>query len=936
MTLEIALLGTPTVRRDGEPVSFDTRKAMALLAHLALDDRPRARESLCELLWPRHDPDRSRGALRRTLSTLRAGIGPESLKTIGDTLEFERGPGVVVDVDRFHALSGERASEQDLVAAVGLFGGPFLEGFTLRDSPEFDDWQAAEGDALRRQLCVALRRLVEKLEAQGRWDRAIPYARRWLDADPIHEPGHRALIRLFAQSGDRGAALNQYRECARILSRELGVPPLEETIALYERISQGDPPAGTAESAPRPAKHGRPRSLPELPLIGRERELETLAGALSSSEGRLVVIEGEAGIGKTRLADELVAQAVSAKVPVLRARCHEDEVNLSYGGIIELIRSGLATAPEGWHAGLAEDALADASSIAPELGRLADSRLQRVQLSGPGAQARLLGATAAVLEALAAGPEGGAIVVDDVHAADAATIDAIAYLARRIKTRRLLLLLTWRNEAIAPGSRLRRLALELEAAGAATILAPHRLTEDEVAALVGVGSADDEHGLQRTVFLESEGLPLFVVEYLNAIRTGSDIPQGSFPGEVQNLLSARLAGLTAVTRQVLGAASVIGRSFDYDTLRQASGRSENEIVDALEELELKGIVVEQADLEPPYGFSHEQLRRLAYSETGAARRRLLHGRIARALGAERPESAAPMASHLRLAGDWKAAALSHRRAAEHAAALHANADAAEHLEAALALSDGDTAEIHERLGELRVLLGDYAGALASFESAAAEGDPERTGHLEHRLGEVHLRRGEWDRAEARMTAALEALPEEAMADRARVLADLSLTSVRAGRAEQARELAGRALATAELTGDPQARAQVHNLLGALARNEGQLQEAERQLEQSLALAEELGDGHAQAAALNNWALVRRDSGDIERALELTGQALKISAAHGDRHREAALENNIADLYHQAGSEERSMEHLKRAVTIFSEVGADEATRLPEIWKLVSW
>ena len=108
MALEVTLLGPPRVERDGEPVAFETRKAMALLAHLALADRPRSREALCELLWPAHDPDRARGALRRTLSTLRTGIGEEWIDTAGDSIALQRGPGLELDVERFRELAARR------------------------------------------------------------------------------------------------------------------------------------------------------------------------------------------------------------------------------------------------------------------------------------------------------------------------------------------------------------------------------------------------------------------------------------------------------------------------------------------------------------------------------------------------------------------------------------------------------------------------------------------------------------------------------------------------------------------------------------------------------------------------------------------------------------------------------------------------------------
>ena len=251
MALEVTLLGPPRVERDGERVAFDTRKAMALLAHLALADRPRSREALCGLLWPAHDPDRARGALRRTLSTLRKAVGEEWIDTAGDSIALKRGPGLELDVERFRELAADGASLESLSEAVALFSGDFLEGFSLRDSPDFDDWQIGEADTLGRELGSALRRLVELLAARGEYERALPHARRWLEVDPLHEPAHRELIRLYAWSGDRAAALEQYRHCVRTLSQELGVAPLDETATLYEQVNDGSLRASQEAPAPR-------------------------------------------------------------------------------------------------------------------------------------------------------------------------------------------------------------------------------------------------------------------------------------------------------------------------------------------------------------------------------------------------------------------------------------------------------------------------------------------------------------------------------------------------------------------------------------------------------------------------------------------------------------------------------------------------------------
>ena len=206
-------------------------------------------------------------------------------------------------------------------------------------------------------------------------------------------------------------------------------------------------------------------------------------------------------------------------------------------------------------------------------------------------------------------------------------------------------------------------------------------------------------------------------------RRGWTVGQ-AVPAETRSFLGARLGGVGAVARQVLGAAAAIGRSFDFDTVLAASGRSDEEAVAALEELVEHGLVREPGAAEARYDFTHQRLRELVYEETSPARRRLLHRRIAASLP-RTDETAALVAQQLRLAGEPREAAEQFRIAAEHAASLLAHADALAHLEAALALDPLDAAALHERIGDLRTLVGDYGGALASYEQAAAESEGAR-------------------------------------------------------------------------------------------------------------------------------------------------------------------------------------------------------------------
>ena len=716
------------------------------------------------------------------------------------------------------------------------------------------------------------------------------------------------------------------------MSDELGVAPLAETTALFEQIYDGtlDAPAQDLQAADETASTPMPATT-ELPLVGRDAEVQALvdAHAAATPDGGVAVVEGEAGIGKTRLTDELARRARSAGSVVLVAQCHDDEAGLPYGPVIELLRQAARVDDvDGRLAVVSDQNLADASLLLPELAAQRPGLPAPLPLEGPGGQVRLLDGVAAVVAAACRGASPGVVVLDDAHAADEATLDAIAYLGRRLQDRPMLLVVCWRSEAVPPGHRLRRLAHE----GRTTIVSPSRLDEAEVAELVrSAVSSGETSDVERRVFVESEGLPLFVAEYLAALAAGEPV-EGVLTDELRGLLDRRLAGVGDVARQVLGAAAAIGRSFDFDTVRQASGRSDEESVAALEDLVACGVVRESEGADPTYDFSHSKIRELAYDQMGLARRRLLHGRIAAAM----PGPPGLVASHLSLAGDQVGAAEHHRLAADQAVSVHAHADALEHLEAALALGIPEAAAAHEGIGDLRTLLGDYAGALASYEAATAFGEPGDRAAVEHKAGEVHQRRGEWERAEARFTAALEAAPANATGLRARIVADLGLTLHDAGRTERATELAHEALGLAESAGDRRAEAQAHNILGVIARSTGDVDTALDHLRRSLDLARELGDGPAEAAALNNLALVERDAAAFAEALELTEQALALCSVYGDRHREAALENNLADLHHAAGHEDEAMIHLKRAVSLFTEVGADEATRLPEIWKLVSW
>jgi DNA-binding SARP family transcriptional activator/predicted ATPase len=918
-TLKLSLLGPPEVRCDGVPVAVDTRKATALLAYLTLEPGRHSRDSLAGLLWPDYPPDRARAALRRTLSTLRAALGGRWLVVTRDAVSLDR-DGLTVDVEEFRRLAAADGPEE-LEQAAALQRGVFLAGFGLRDSAPFDDWQSFQAGTLVRELGAVLDRLAGALAGRRELARAIEHARRRLALDPLNESAHRRLIELYGASGERAAALAQYRECVRTLHRELGVAPTEETTAAYHAVREGVARPAAAVEPPAAAKETRR----PLPLVGREREWAALVDAYRKvdPDGSLVALEGEAGIGKTRLAAELVAWARAGGAAAVSVRCVEEEAGLAYGCVIELVRSALR---DGDTAAVSAAATAEASRLVPELGTPPTP-----SLDGPGAQARFLDGVARLLLEAVAGERSGLIVVDDAHWADASSLELLGFLARRLRGRSVLLVLTWRPEEMPAAHPARRIVAQAVHEGRGVAISLDRLDRDGVAELAAAAGASTE--LSERLYEETGGLPFFAVEYLAADRdaeSGEMLPPG-----VRGLLESRIVAASEVAAQVLTAAAVLGRPFDVDLVREVSGRSDEETVSALEELTRCGLLFETD--RAMHAFRHEQARRVAFDLASAGRSRLLHRRTAVALAArDRSDaSAGVIAQHLRLAGREAEAAEWFRLAGAHARSLYANAGALAYFRDALALGHDDPGALHEEIGDLLTLAGDYAGALESYEAAAALAPAECLASIAHRIGLVHHRRGEWELADSSFAEALAALPEGSAALEARILADRSLTAHRRRCDTEANELAEGALELAGAASDRRALAQAHNILGILASGRGEHAKAREQLQRSLALSTEEGDPSARAAALNNLALALRAEGELEQALDLTEEALALCAVVGDRHREAALTNNSADLLNAAGRREEAMTRLKAAVAIFAEVG-EEATREPEIWKLVEW
>ena len=986
--LRLALLGPPLVLRDGLPVTFDTRKAIALLALLAVTGREHSREHLADLLWPEADSAKGRASLRRTLSVTAAAMGPGlTISRAAVTLELA---AVQVDVREFESLIA-RPDAASLEQAVQLYRDDFLSGFVLRGCPDFEEWQASVSEGLRQSLARGLQRLVAACIAEGDLERATGHARRWLQLDSLHEPAHQAIIRLHGWAGQRSAAMRQYRSLVRVLDRDLAVPPLPETTRLYDDVRAGrlEPPpapsvvraegAATAAAAvPDAARAGSAAAGPApgiWPLVGRETELAALRAGwqATGTAGRVVAISGQAGTGKTRLITEFrteAAQEPQAAV-VLAARCHDGETALPFVLAADLLRTALAVRPE-----LPEVLPAQTAAMAGRLvPALAAAHPDSVApaLDSPVAVTRLYAAIADTLLAAARrGASAGVVVVEDVHWADSSSLGLLAYLVRRLANWPLLLVLSWQAEQAGRLRVLRTALSEAEEQSLGETIEPGLLGAEAIGTLLELDGMPQVE-VDR-LMAETRGLPMLVREYIEALRSSGE-PGGTQgpeqadwwpPASVRDLLRARLQGVSEPTRQMLTAAAVLGSDNDADLLRSVSGRGEDEIVEAIDEALARSLLTEipppAPGEAPSYGFPYEALRRTAYESATLARRRLLHGRAADILTRRHERDpaktrAATVADHLQLAGRDAEAAQWWWRAAQVARELYAHTEAYAHLTRALALGypqlPGRIA-----LGEVLVVLGRYREALAEFETAAAlAGAGEGTGaaadaeageqagdeaadravqaSIEHKLADVHHRLGDWDLAEAHLAVVTELVAAAEPGRLARAEADRAVVAYRRGDAEQAAAFGRAALSCARAAADRGATAQALNVLGMLAARSGDTAAAETYLRDSLAEARQLPELGAAVAALNNLARLLAETGRVLEALTVAADALELGSELGDQHRVAALHTNMADLLHADGQGEAAMTHLKEAARRFASVDVGDAPR-PEIWTLVEW
>src|SRR5918997_1337112 len=549
--LSVAVLGPPDVRHGQRCLTFPTRKTLAVLVYVLVEGGVHPRDKLTALFWPDSDEVSGRASLRTTLARLREGLEEttedQHLVVDRNVVSFDTSSDFDLDLHVLHSAYGlarsltgtgwqpgeaQQTVTSQLQKAVDAWRGEFLDGFSLRDAPDFDDWTSLQRETWQKRMEVVLDRLSLLYGEAGSIVSAIETADRWMRLNPLEEHAYRRLMRLHFMAGDRAAALRAYESCREVLDRELGVLPDPQTLALAERVR-------LAPRSPRSSQQPRslsPASPLDKPLVGRADEFTQLVELYhTASQGRtqVAVLQGEAGIGKTRLATEFLAWAVAQGAEVLQGRAYETAASLPYQPLVDALRPRLEheATPT---ALLSPIWLTELSRLLPELR----DRCSDLPLPGgdeAAARTRLFEALARLGRGLS-NRAPLVLFIDDVQWADVASLDVLDYVGRRWKEDEtgVLLLFSLRSEALAMTPALDEwfLGLRRNVPVAQIDLGPLSF-EDTLQLLQALGPesplAPEGEDFARWIFTETRGQPFYIVETLRTLleRGALTAPQGA-------------------------------------------------------------------------------------------------------------------------------------------------------------------------------------------------------------------------------------------------------------------------------------------------------------------------------------------------------------------------------------------------------------------------
>ncbi len=829
LALRLYLLGPPAVEWAGNPLLVSRRQARALLFRLACRPQPVPREHLCALLWPDVSEALSHRSLTHLLTHLRRALPhPELIVSTSDdvqlntarvwtdTVEFERlcqESGTVPENTSVHPISttgGKSAGAEPsreplhthkaskaLEQAVALYRGAFLEGFSLPNNSEFETWMEVERDCWKQLYLRVLNALVNQLTAENEHDTAIRYALRYLAVDELAESMHRRLMGLYAVLGDRAGAVRQFMRCKERLQSELGVEPAPETVDAYHGILKGRAASAVRVFVP-PERGALPKTEP--PFVGRQEALNWLHQQYAETQrgrGRVILVAGEVGVGKTRLIQHFI-RPLADQCLILTAQCYPSGRTIPFHPIVQALRAVLSKEArdrvkrDGEQHGqvLVNNAtslicaslpqlprfsaavwLAEASRLLPDLNTIYAELPSPIRCEPEEARTRLFEALCRLVIGLTNAsrfvgfPNPVIVFLDDIHWADDATLAWLSYLGQQIRSWPLLVIGAYRVEEADAVAELRR---NLSLPGALQELELSELNLASVMELCrffltdrpgGEEKGDDTITFAGRLTEVTGGNPFFVLETLKALREMGRLPGNledahdiPLPSSVREAMEERIRHLGEYAQQIIEAGAVLGLSFDFEPVQMTAGLVEIQTLQGLDELVRHQLLEEE---QTGYRFHHELTQRIVEAQLSPMRLQLLHRRAGRALEQLRIDQPTTLAHHYEVGGDARSALYYYQLAEQRAEALFAWREAEGYLGKMLTLIDrldpdsSDAEYLNERgqilasRAHMRFLQGRLAerdADLSALETLAqTSGDEElRMQFLIHRVRYLNL------------------------------------------------------------------------------------------------------------------------------------------------------------------------------------------------------
>jgi len=963
--LSIYLLGGLDLSWDQSPLpSIPTTAARSLLAYLIFHhNQPHTRDLLAGTFWPDQPDAVARRRLSQALWRIRRALGPASDRlTAGRAhITFQLLPEDWLDVYEFErrARHAERREvdaslAEQLEACIQLYRGDLLAGY-------YDNWPLLERERLRGIYLVVLERLLALYKQGGDDERALSCAQRLVGADPLRESAHRELMRLYHLLGRSRAALEHFATLHDLLMEEMGAPPSSTTSALFQEI------AAALEEAAQPhlpvALPPPPvlQDLSHLPFVGRAKERAALQEAIRAAgqgRGGLALVEGDAGVGKTRLVGEVIADAEWRNLQVGLAKA----VPLSVRAPYQLLREGLLPLLTPLRiAQLAELVeplwLSAVALLLPALAEHLPQLPALPPLDPDKEQERLWeGLVRCVIGLATVSPL--LLVLEDLHQADEATLAVLAYLAPRLSESRVLLVLTYRTAEARERAVVRE---TLDALDRALPLQRLRLLPfdraegvDLVRRALGAMQAD----VPSTRFAErlqdeSGSNALFLVETLKSLlEQGALAPssEGNWvfppgdqplpvPASVQELVGERMGRLIPALRTVLELIAILGEEGSFSLLSQVSDKEVDTLLPALEELVRRGFLVEA---EARYRFEHDRIQEIVYQVIPPVRRQGVHRQTATVMEGLYPERIEPLAYHFSLARVWDKAAHYHQQAGDQARQVYANAEAIDHytqaLEALERLPDPNELLVYElRLAREAIYALQGARAMQSEEFAALtvlgeqldDGGPQAA----LRRATVALRQADYAQATGDYPGTIAAaqktvdLVQAGLADRREAVyfeAESYLrwaTALwRQGDCPAAQRRLEQGLAQARAAELRLQEARMLRGFGVVDYLQGRYAEAQARFEQSLHFYREIGDLGGESTTLNDVGNALYRLGEFAGARTFFEESLRIKQKMGDRQGEGLALNNIGLLCTDLHDYVEAVRYYEQAAHILYEIG----------------